>query len=265
VKAKLLDCEPGGWLRYIYLCMIAPALMITLVYSQDYESPIGIPAPEFGINETVENVYGSNTYYTHYVDNQHPEATDEDNPNGSSDKPRNTIPKSLPAGSVVEVHGGPYNAINGTYNMHGTVENPVFLKGVSDTLRPVIKRSEIWFSGQYFIVENLDFYNQSTISFRTTAKYGSLRNSEIHNPIGATGASNPTISVTGEHMVIYNCEIHDNIKDEDTDCHGIQASNHGYRIWILDNHIYNNGGDGIQACHKCNPGPRYLYIGRNDC
>jgi hypothetical protein len=241
-------------------------LMFSLqsIYSQSYVPPIGIPAPEFGINETVENVYGSEDYYTHYIDNSDTNATDTDNSNGSPEMPRLTIPTNVPAGSVVEIHGGPYNNLNTTWSMNGTLEEPVFLRGVSDSLRPRIKKSELWFNGQYFIVENLDFYDKSRIKFRTTAKYGTLRNSEVHNPIGQTGAGNPTISLTGEHIVAYNNEVHDNIREENIDCHGFQASNEGLKIWILENNIYNNGGDGIQACHACNPGPRYLYIGGND-
>jgi hypothetical protein len=250
---------------------ISVVLQITLmilclqqVSSQTYTPPIGIPAPEFGINETVEHVYGSDDFYTHYIDNTDTNATDANNPNGSAEKPRLTIPKDFTAGSVVEIHGGPYPGISGTYTMNGTSENPVFLRGVGDGFRPRIKKAELEFAGRYFIVENLDFYDKTRIKFRVSAKYGCLRNSEVHNPIGQIGAGNPTVSVTGENMVIYNNEIHDNVKDVDVDCHGVQASNNGYKIWILDNHIYNNGGDGIQACHNCDPGPRYLYIGRNN-
>jgi hypothetical protein len=249
--------------KQIILFYIGLTLSSFLLSAQDYIPPIGIPAPEFGINETVENVYGSDTLYTHYIDNTNSTATDTDNPNGSREKPRMTIPSSLPVGSIVEIHGGPYNYIGGTYTMNGTVEAPVFIRGVSDSLKPSIRRSSMSFSGQYFIVEDLEFYDQSVIRFSTSAKYGSLRNCEVHNPVGQTGASNPTINVTGEHMVIYHCEIHDNVREAEIDCHGIQAGNYGKKIWVLDNNIYNNGGDGIQACHQCNPGPRYLYIGRN--
>jgi uncharacterized repeat protein (TIGR02543 family) len=233
-------------------------------YSQAYVPPIGIPVPEFGIEETVDSVYGYNYYYTHYIDNTHAGATDQDNPNGTPDKPRMTIPSTLGAGSVVEIHGGPYNSVGGTYTMNGTAEDPVFIRGASDTNRPVISKSVVRFDGQYFIVENLDFYDKSTIKFNTSSKYGTLRNCKVHNPVGAIGASNPTVSATGEHIVLYRNEIHDNVKAANLDCHGIQASNHGNKIWVVDNHIYNNGGDGIQACHNCNPGPRYLYIGRNE-
>jgi len=231
---------------------------------ENYVPPIGIPAPEFGIEETVEILYGSDSFYTHFVDNAQSDATDDGNPFGSADKPRLTIPSVLAAGSVVEIHGGPYTGMSATYLMNGTVDKPVFIRGVSDTGRPVIRQSVFRFDGQYFIVENLDFYDKSLIRFNTTSKYGSLRNSEVHNPVGAIGATNPTVSVTGEQIVVYNNEIHDNVTADTLDCHGVQASAGGKKIWVLDNHIYNNGGDGIQACHQCNPGPRYLYIGRNN-
>lgn len=87
-----------------------------------WQPPIGIPRPEFGIEETYRMyddptnrnpalTYTMNTeggYYTHYVDNTHPAATNTDNPYGTASKPRDTIPSPLPEGSVVEVHGGPY-------------------------------------------------------------------------------------------------------------------------------------------------------------
>ena len=98
-----------------------------ITYSQAYVPPIGIPAPEFGINETVENVYGSDNYYTHYIDNSDTNATDTGNPNGSYELPRLTIPTNLSAGSVVEIHGGPYNSLNTTFTMNGTIDEPVLI------------------------------------------------------------------------------------------------------------------------------------------
>ncbi len=236
----------------------------TSAFSQSYEPPIGIPAPEFGIEETVESVYGSGTFYTHWVDNTHGSATDLNNPFGTPEMPRISIPKEVQPGSVVEIHGGPYTGAGGTYQLNGTPENPVFLRGESESDRPMISQSGITLTGDYFIVENLDFYDKTTVKFTTATRYGTLRYSEVHNPVGSNGASNPTVSVTGEHIVLYSNKIHDNHKADDLDCHGVQASNHGKKIWVLDNEIYNNGGDGIQACHNCNPGPRYLSMGSNE-
>jgi uncharacterized repeat protein (TIGR02543 family) len=249
-------------LKFVYVLFFL--IQASFVVAQTYVPPIGIPTPEFGIDETVESVYGSGTFYTHYVDNTHGSANDTANLFGTPEKPRMTIPKEVPPGSVVEIHGGPYTGAGGTYLLNGTAENPVFLRGESESDRPVISKSTIRLNGQYFIVENLDFYDKTPIRFSTEARYGSLRHSEVHNPPGSVGASNPTVSATGKHIVLYNNAIHDNHKADNLDCHGVQASNYGERIWVVDNQIYNNGGDGIQACHGCNPGPRYLYIGRNE-
>lgn len=248
-------------------------------FAQVYIPPIGIPTPEFGINETVESVYGSDAYFTHYVDNSRPNATDTNNPNGSPTTPRATIPTTLSAGSVVEVRGGPYEAAGGTgirnFQLSGTVTQPIFIRGVSTGDRVQIlgeiynrARGRHIYFGQYFVVENFDFYKKVQISFDRSSSYGTLRNSEIHNPIGSWGASNPTVGATGTHTVIYNNEIHDNNRAPDKDVLGIQFNAAGSRIWMLNNTIYNNGGNGIGGCHRCNtsasPTPSFIYIGDNN-
>jgi len=66
-----------------------------------WQPPIGIPAPEFGILETYrmyddpanrnpDLTYHQNSeggYYTHYIDNTHPNATNTDNPYGTASVP----------------------------------------------------------------------------------------------------------------------------------------------------------------------------------
>ena len=99
---------------------------------QPYEPPIGIPAPAFGIEQSVENIYGAG-YYTHYIDNTDPNATDDSNPSGTAERPRLTIPRSLtdlPPGCVVEIRGGPYrfNAYT-QWTAAGTLDRPVFIRG----------------------------------------------------------------------------------------------------------------------------------------
>ena len=79
-----------------------PSLPSTSPSAQTWAPPVGVPNPPFGITQ----VAGP---YTHYVDNTHSASTDTSNPNGSPAKPRKTIPSSLSAGAVVEVHGGPYS------------------------------------------------------------------------------------------------------------------------------------------------------------
>jgi len=276
------------------ILLVGPILLFASlgVNSAPYIPPIGIPAPEFGINES-HMMYENSQYdfgtgmeepykdagsgpYTHYVDGANANAKDTDNPYGSPSTPRKTIPKMLAAGSVVEVHGGPYGSPTYiTWQMNGTPTAPVFIRGVSNGNRVQIRgvsgnspRLQLQFKGEYFIVENIDFFDKVTIAFDPEAKYGTLRNSEVHNPIGSEGALNPTVNAQGTHIVIYGNEIHDNVRSAEKDNHGIQGGAGGYKIWVLGNTIYRNGGNGFQACNKCNtienPTPRFIYIGGNE-
>ena len=82
--------------------------------------PTGIPAPSFGLVETVQQLHGSAKAATHVIDNGRA-CSDSNNPKGTQASPRCTFPSmtSLPAGAVVQVRGGPYDltanlAIGGT-------------------------------------------------------------------------------------------------------------------------------------------------------
>ncbi len=261
-----------------YLLKSLYALLLALAISEyalavGYVPPVGIPAPDFGINETVESVYGDDTYFTHYVDNTHPNATDSNNPNGDPGKPRLTIPTVLLAGSVVQVHGGPYDSPTyTTYEMNGTVGEPVFIRGMRPAGRVKIlgvsgnsPRLQLTFQGQYFIVENFEYYDKVTIGFDPGVSHGVLRNSEVHNPVDSTGALNPTVNMQGQDIVVYGNEIHDNWRTLTKDNHGVQGGEGGQRYWVLNNKIYNNGGNGFQACNRCDlDPPRYIYIGKNE-
>ncbi|MFQ5809890.1 MAG: right-handed parallel beta-helix repeat-containing protein, partial [Armatimonadota bacterium] len=149
-----------------------------------YDPPIGIPAPTFGIDES-HTMYRDDTYdfgagaiaypdagdgpYTHYVDNTHPNATNTDNPFGSPDRPRRDIfdrlSRTLKAGSVVEIHGGPYNYTGWRRIVsEGTAEKPVFIRAVAseDKVRTQAgpeERHDLRLEGSYLIIENQDYYD----------------------------------------------------------------------------------------------------------
>jgi len=98
----------------------------------EWFAPIGIPEPPFGIKETyrmyddpakrnpaltyTQNAEGG--YYTHYIDNTHPSATDDkNNPCGTREKPRKNIPRGLKEASVVEVPWLIISVLNAVCNM----------------------------------------------------------------------------------------------------------------------------------------------------
>ena len=274
--------------------------------NQDYSAwipPIGIPAPEFGIKET-HDMYAGQRFdfngngilepgeeyrdagdgpYTHYIDNTHPNATDTNNPYGTSGRPRLTVEPYalLPAGSVVEIHGGPY-----TWNVgrdqailfygNGTPQQPIFARGPSPANRPLLN-SRVVFEGSYIILENMniDFTNAGAngVGCRPSTHHVSIRNSEIHegpelttSAVGLGGGDNgPSV----HDIVVHNNVIHDNgnwLANYDEDHHAVGVGRNADHIWVVDNEMYHNSGDGIQINARMlgtMPATHHIYIGRN--
>lgn len=276
----------GKWVLNTFVLI---TISLTLL-AQDYQPPIGIPAPEFGINEShimyLNSQYdfgnGLESYknagngpYTHYVDNTAANCSNSNNEYGSSTTPRCTLPKTpglYAAGSVVEIHGGPYD-YGGFQNIiaNGTALQPVFIRGINTGENRVrYIGTQLRIAGEYLIIENLEMYNNNArISIsrnwdaQNRSNFISFRNSEVHKPVNETGNSNG-VAAGGDDIVIFNNEIHHNIRSTTQDAHGVVVSTGSNRTWILENNIYNNSGNGIQACHNCNPAPRFIYIGKNE-
>jgi len=263
-----------------------------------WEPPIGIPRPEFGVTETyrmyddpanrnpaltyTQNAEGG--YYTHYIDNTDPDATNADNPYGTSEKPRLTIPYKLaagvlPPGSVVEVHGGPYTYYTQTaagataeypegllggkrlpFNGEGAAEQPIFIRGVgSPVFQPT--RAAVWIEGSYVIVEGIVF--QSPILLRPASDFSdhihhvAIRNCDFSGARIEVGwphgggenhpeYRNPTLV---DHIVVCNNSIHD-IGDWDSsttnlDSAGVVSHINAKYVWIVDNHIYQVESDAL--------------------
>jgi hypothetical protein len=254
-------------IKYFYIGL-SSFIFSTAVISGTYIPPIGIPAPEFGIEENVEDIYAAG-YYTYYIDNTDTAATDTDNPFGTLEKPRKTIPTRmlfLPAGTVIEIHGGPYTL--GQYPLWGatgTAAQPVFIRGADPEHKPVITGVDLETGGSYIILENLKFYQDARISISfSTPDHVVIRNCEISNPDNHFVGYGSAVSASGEDIVIYNNYIHHHWQADDTDCHGVVPGAGSRRIWILNNHIHHCSGDAFQATHGAseNP-PRYVYVGGN--
>jgi hypothetical protein len=262
------------------------------VTSETWEPPIGIPVPSFGIEETYR-MYDeesarnpaltykeseSGGYYTHYVDWTADSATDSGNPNGSIARPRRTIPQNLPAGSILEIHGGPYAGGRAPYGNNyfyitgsGTAERPIFVRGVG---KPIFHHMFGRFAGRYLIIEGFEYLDTTLTSWGDAANpngsYISIRNNEIH---GSDAPSGRAVSIgTSNDIVIYNNHIHHNgliPYGDGHDFHGLAVTGTAQKIWIVDNNINSNDGDSIQI--DDGPGgigtigvyPSYIYIGRN--
>jgi hypothetical protein len=272
--------------------------------------PIGIPEPTFGIRES-HTMYQDQQYnyagvlgpyknagygpYTHYIDNSHPSATDSGNPHGTVEKPRLTIPLNLSAGSVVEIHGGPYtygNYNGNTYigiNADGSASQPVFVRGIANPNRPIIQRS-LWLRGHYVIVEGFDFNrnlqgggairiqpwpstNPDPVGY---VHHLSVRDSEAHHLSKATSGNSAMFSASGilgndvTDVVFYNNNVHPDDVDIynppdlfEKDTVGIGMGSYSSRVWIVDNHIHHSAGDSVGTGHDARYTARNYYIGRN--
>ncbi len=258
-----------------------------------YQPPIGIPAPSFGIDEshtmyqgqlfdydgngTPEAPYkdAGNGPYTHYVDNTNPNCSNADD-YGTATAPLCDLYKggstiTLPPGSVVEIHGGAYSYQNWKRIIsQGTAANPVFVRAVDPNAKVLIQGDnddhDLRIEGAYLILENLEFYRGAFVRIWDGAHHISVRNLEVHNPIGAlVGWGTALYGGTNTHdIVIYKNHIHDNVRVDGNDLHGTGTGPGSERIWILENHIHHNSGDAFQACHYCLPAPRYVYVGGNE-
>lgn len=259
--------------------MSSPCLLLALaalvghptMAEAQYAPPIGIPAPSFGINES-HQMYAGQTYaaggfayrdagngpYSHYVDNS-VSCTDTNNTYGTAASPRCSIPTTVAAGSVVEIHGGPYTP-GILWTANGTSALPVFWRGTSKTTWPTITGlNDLEVTGTFAIVE---FLNGDAIRFTLSGSDTTLRRCDVGPYPG--GGVGQLVRLAGSRHVVYDCEIHDN---SGTDRHGVFAGPVARDLWIVDNHIHNNSGDSIQFCHSCVggvlDGPANVYIGRN--
>ncbi len=256
---------------------------------ESWTAPVGISEPEFGIHETYrmyddsanrnsaltyyQNAEGG--YYTHYVDNTNTNATDTNNPYGTAEKPRKTLPKAsdVPAGSVIEIHGGPYTLSYTIYTVNGTASQPIFLRGYSDTDRPVFTYGDFYVNSQYLIIENIKRTDKGIIvrSFkdRQLAHHVAVRNCEVQYAKSGISAVSYDNGYPATDIVIYNNHVHlDNFDPADgnfpeDDEGAVGFNKNSERVWVLDNYFHHIKGDAVGGGHGVNYTAKNYYVGRN--
>jgi hypothetical protein len=263
--------------------LVVSLLMVGSSAHAAWTPPLGIPAPSFGITNVARAVPNPWTVATagfYYVEATKAGATDTSNPYGTPAKPRLTIPTDLPAGSVVELHGT-YDQAHNTPNEiqgRGTSANPVFVRGVSATSRPLVRNT--WqVSGTYMILENLEFGPLNTTQTGSIAVMGqewdtapthhlAIRHSEVHGNANGGGVGIESWFRESNNIVLYHNFIHDNGDVNatfDQDVHCIHVGDHVNNIWILENEMARCSGDGIQinASTDLDATTHHIYVGRN--
>ena len=243
-----------------------------------YVLPVGIPAPSFGLEESVESVYGNDNYYTHWIDNT--AANCSDSGNGSPATPRCTIPSvsSLAAGSVVQLRGGPYIGSILTLGGYGTVLQPIFFRGPSSGNKINLQRGIRIRNASYLIVENISWTGvvSTPVDIRAGAigestTYISVRRNEATGTGTASAGSafsggGSSYDIAGHDIVYAWNSVHDfgvwqSATENDT--HGFGVGSNHYNNWYLWNTAYHNSGDGIGNGHDANHKTYNLYIGGN--
>ena len=212
--------------------------------------------------------------YTHYIDPDHPNATDNDNPHGSHTTPRVTVPQglgyqTLPAGSVVEVHGNwsASSTSNFLVSSSGTLESPIIFRGVQGD-EVVHTGRGITVRGSHIIFENMkfDWENKSKARFLFDGNGTEpisdvvIRNSEFYN-----GQETPTSSYQAiraknnvDDDLISNLVVWDNyfydmgtLREEGSQLDAVAVSFDAnvQDAWVIGNRFHRIGGDAIQIAY----------------
>lgn len=241
--------------------------------------PIGIPAPAFGIEDKTPEFpspWTAEQAGVYYVDNTHAAATDNNNPYGTPQKPRASIPKKLAAGAVVHVRGGPY-AGDLSLSGVGTAAQPIFVSGgTGQEPMPVID-GHVGLSGSYLLFEHLTLDGaKAGLSVATPSDHIAVRYCEIKNAVGGPGAGlytgrwNPEDDpAVASHIVFFANRLHDlgDYKSTiDEDHHGVGIGHHAEHIWIVDNEMSHVSGDAVQVNAKkakLMDTLHHVYIGGN--
>lgn len=239
---------------------------LNVAAAANYAPPTGVPMPDFGITQTVASVYGSDGFYTHWVDPTHPNSTDSSNPNGTPVKPRKNIPGNVAPGSVVVIAAGTFNSLV-SITAAGTAAQPVFYRGLNPMAKPLIKNKlAVEGAAKYVIIENIALdrdYMTSGVNIVGPTHHITMRHCDISDAQGAV-----LIYGTVNNIVVLNNQIHDCgdlSAAADIDDNGIIIGQ-GTDCWVLDNVVRHCVGSGIVL----NPGYgtpnsaiNHCYIGRN--
>jgi hypothetical protein len=232
--------------------------------------PTGIPAPPFGLLETVAGLYGDANYYTHWVDNTHPNTGATGN--GTPTNPRSTFPTmtSLAAGSVIQVRGGPYSLganmqIAGT----GTANNPIIITaGQTPTVTLNLNGSRsVQIGGSYHIFEGFITTNQDE-AVLIAGDHNVFRYNEVVGTLTATDGNGAMVSPGGSTYAVMAWNTvrdgGDRTSTTENDMHGLGIGFNHTDTWYLWNHVYNVSGDAIGNAHASNFSAHHLFIGGNE-
>lgn len=258
-----------------FFCFILPQTAFSA-----WSPIVGIPEPSFGVNEVANpspSPWSNGTVGFYYICPTCSGATDTSNPYGYPSKPRMTIPKPIPGGSVVELHGV-FSSGSNTLVSNGTVNSPVFIRGVQGS-EPTISY-QIYITASYTIIENVKTAptDSSDTDFGLRIIEGSshvaIRNSEMSGNLNSVpgvvvGSWGYTGASSASYILLNNLNIHDTgdlNTSEDQDSHSVTLNGSVDNFWLVNSEMSRSSGDGIQV--EAQQGRRdkihHVYIGNNN-
>lgn len=177
-------------------------------------------------------------------------ATDTNNPRGTIDKPRLTIPNPVPAGSIVDLIG-PYATSHTSPNglkVNGTAAAPVVIRSAIPSAPSVLSGG--WeVSATYATFEGLKW--TGGLNLVAPNDHAHVRDSFVQGN-GATCLGmgiNSYSAAVNTYVDVYRVTSsnHGNLKTTvDQDCHGLNIGARADHIWVTESQFERNSGDGIQ-------------------
>ena len=234
----------------------------------DYIPPLGVPAPDFGIDNVAPALptnWGSNQDGFYYV-----RSGGGNSGNGYPDDPRSTIPDPIPAGSVIVIEGT-YTTKHESNPLtaNGTSDQPVYIRGIDEANHAVLKQ-KIVVEGSYYVIEYVDGqWDNSSYNgkLHLSGDHGVVRFGDFRGDTNRC-VGGVHINSGSSYHVLFRNNIHhagDANATYDQDCHGTSIGRNINNIWILENEYSYNSGDGIQinAGSAGNDSTHHIYIGKN--
>jgi len=250
-----------------------------------YMPPLGIPNPFIDPNisrpQRPSNWDHEIPGY-YYVDFE--KGTDSGRTYGYPAAPKKTLPRPIPPGSFIELHGR-YNSGQGGvihFEGYGTSDQwqpnacgPVWIVGANENSMPLVGPLKTVVYGKYIFIENIKFsrlqIGSPAIGFK--AEHILVRNSVMRgdaksrwNGITISGSNDaPLYDIIIFKNIIYN--YGDINTSQDQDACGIYVSAYTGYVWILKNKVYECSGSGIFAGGQWNENPKnthHIFIGRNE-
>lgn len=207
---------------------------------------------------------------THIVAPAHPNATDTNNPTGSLVRPRLTIPNPVPACAIIDLFGTyptPHNGASALRSL-GTPSCPVVIRS-ADPATPSVITGHMEITGSTYTTFASLKWDRAGPNLVAPNTHVVVRDSEmVGTPASCTGTAvvSYTSGTFNREVTLYRNKLHHNgdvNAPNDQDCHGIVIGARAEDIYVQENAMWLNSGDGIQINSGSERSIRRVWVAGN--